>query len=163
MSYKLGHQGFLSLTFLQNKRGVSGVVTTVMLILLGMAAVSIAGVYIMQVVKSPALSPELSCFDMQVNQDFQVNGACYNVSDGELMVIVQRSFEDLGISSFDFVFGGDGDSTSWRCGGTCGFCKVLDSGEMRKYYFDFSDLDKPKEVEIRIDSCGLAKTKVTTC
>lgn len=146
-----------------NKRGVSEVVTSVFLILLAIGAVSMASVFIYKVVKSPNMSPEIDCLSMQTKQSFDIKKVCYNNSNKEVIAVVKRAFDEVSMDAIDFVFSGEGNSNSWRCGGGCGLCKLLNSGETKSYYFDFSGLDKPAEIELRAGSCGFGKVKVSEC
>jgi hypothetical protein len=125
--------------------------------------VSIVGGVVLRMVKSPGMSPELNCFDMQVKQSFEIKKACYNNSNKELISVMRRAFDEKEINAVDFVFTGENGSNSWRCGGDCGLCRVLNSGETKTYYFDFSDLTLPKEMELRVGSCGLGKMRVVEC
>lgn len=150
---------------MKNKKGLSDVLANVMLILLAIVAVGIVGAAVKQFVSSPSFSPQFSCLDMQASRHIYFDSACYNSTSGEVNVAVKRTLSDrFEIKELRFVIDFEGkDSASWRCGGGCTNCNVLDLGNRRIYYFDVRGLGKPTAINLLADGCDAGKIDVRGC
>ncbi len=146
------------------RKGLSDVVVAVMLILVGIAAVSLIGFAVLQVARVPSLSPEFSCFDYKAKQVLSIQDACYDNSNGEIIVKVKRSLESkFVVEQIEFILDSAGGSLVWKCGYEgCG-CRVLNLGEMKNYYFDVTGMTKTEKISLKVGDCGLDERIVRDC
>lgn len=143
-----------------NRRAVSDIVVTVLLVLIGIAALSIVAVYINGTIKSVSLSPKLSCIDMQLQNVLKINRACYNSQTNEIEIAVQRAIADFNLEKINFVIDKGVSSTSWVCQDTCSNCKIPEPGKQKTYYFLS---EKADSVAVSIDSCILDQKELADC
>lgn len=148
-----------------NKKGLSGIVISVLLILLSIAALAIVFLYLTNFLNKEAnLSPGVSCLQMQSSSPLEISSACFSSSNNEVQVSLKRSIQDLDINQIDFVLSSDNDSSSWCCGiPDCQECQVLEKGKSKTYFFDLSDLRNPIRAEISVSSCGLDSVEISQC
>lgn len=147
-----------------SKKGISGTVGNVVLVLLAITAVWIFSLTLNEFLSSPSLSPGSSCLDLQFKNHITIESACYNSSLKEVNIVLKRDLEEFNISSLGFVIGfSDGNSRSWRCESSCLNCKILDLGNRKKYYFDVSDFGVPKEVSLLVNKCGSGVMRIRNC
>ena len=147
-----------------NKKGISGVVATVLLILLSMAAVGIIWAVISQFAKSPQLSPEVSCVNFQYGTTAYIERACYDSTKNEVEITIKRGIaSEFDIQSLGFVIYSDKDSASWRCDKNCLDCKIADLGNRKTYYFDVSGLGKPGSAALMANSCNAGSVAIENC
>ena len=146
------------------RRGISGVVATVLLILLSMAAVGIIWVAISQFAKSPQLSPEVQCSSFQYGTTIYIERACYDATNNEVEITIKRGISgDFDIQSLGFVIYSDKDSASWRCDKNCLDCKIVDLGNSKTYYFDVSGLGTPRSAALMANSCNAGSATIGSC
>lgn len=87
-----------------NKRGLSEIISSVLLILVVIVAIGLIVGFVVPMIKDN-LSSSKSCFDL--NEYFKISEAsCYNTADSEL--IVERGMQDIEVSGFVVSIG---DST----------------------------------------------------
>ena len=144
-----------------NKKGLSGVVVGVLLIFLALTAVVFLSIYILNFVDSPSLSPVLNCIELQRDMPITLVGACHNPLSDEIEVDLGRGVDNYNIEKVNFVIErDDGTFENYYCGGEeCSQCRVLGSGENKKYYFDGSG----KKVSFVIGECELDEEMIGVC
>ncbi len=147
-----------------NRKGVSGVVASVVLIMLAITAVWIFSVALNKFLTSPSLSPQFSCVDLQFAKQVYAESACYNSSSGEVRVVVKRGLDgNYNFETLTFVIDFNGNSDSWRCGEGCINCDMVDLGNRKVYYFDVSDLGVPTGMALMADSCDSGSIGIGNC
>lgn len=147
-----------------NKKGLSDIVVTVMLILVGIAAVSLIGFAVLQVARAPSLSPEFSCFDYKAKQVLSIQDVCYDNLKEEVNVKLKRSLDDkLGVEQIDFILDSSEGSSVWKCGCEDCLCDVLGAGGVKSYYFDVSGLAKTEKIILKVGDCGLDEKIMRDC
>ena len=81
-----------NLTQKTNKRGLSDVLTSVLLIMLSVAAIAILGLAINKFLISPQLSPQFSCIDLQTSQHLSAESVCFNATTTPTAACGTKSF-----------------------------------------------------------------------
>lgn len=139
------------------KKGLSEVVTSVLLITVAILAVTIIAAVVKNTAKQVDFSPDKLCiYDYN---PLKIKSACYNQETSDLQVtILRNNIQQLEIKEFSFLVNSGQDSSEYKCG--CNSCKILASGE--KTYF-ISQSVKPEKVSIKFNSCLLETKKIDDC
>ncbi len=143
-----------------NKKGLSDTVATLLIIFLSVIAVILVASYVNKLVKSPSLSPEMSCFNLQLNTPIIIDNACYNLSTKDAEVTLKRSSDEMPIESLDFALSSNYSSSNWHCGRECQNCKLLDYGK-KTYYFNSEN--KPNLIILKINNCVAESKEIKEC
>ena len=149
---------------MKNKKGVSNVVSVVLIILVALVAVSILSVFIYNFAKSPGLSPQLTCFELDSARPIKITDVCYNQDSEELEVSLVRIGDNLEFENIYFLSTNEGETERWCCGGDCDECQILNKGS-KKYYLDASGLGREKLDKIVLTGfdCSLDERKIENC
>jgi hypothetical protein len=131
-----------------NKKALSNIVISILLVLLAIIAVSFVALTLNKLIK-PNLSPELSCLDLQIGQSIIIQKACYNSTTSDVEVTLRRSI-DTEIDSLDFTINMQGESSSWSCSSFCSDCSILGKGEIKTYYFHVENFNNNEENTIKV-------------
>jgi hypothetical protein len=129
-----------------NKKGVSEIISTVLIIVLSIVLISVLASFVINLVKLPQLSPEKSCVKMQINPPIKISNVCFNQETQELEVIVFR--DNFEVFSLDFILDGE----KYSC--ACESCSILEKQTFSKYFFA-QDAEK---VSVVVNGC-LVETK----
>ena len=145
-----------------NKRGVSEVVSVVLIILISISLVSIMFVYIMDYASKPLqLSPQ-NCINMQSNPPITIDSACYHKLSNNVEVKLSRSVDNFDITSLKLSVSDGSKSSSWSCSKSCNTCSVLSTGEKKFYYVLASS--KPIILKLTINDCSeISYNKIDEC
>ena len=149
----------------KNKKGLSEVIANVLIITIGIVAVSLIAFYINGFINRPLLSPTISCIEMQTDSILKIGSACYNVKTNELEVTIKRSsLSEDGINSVKFMIETGTDSNLFECfSNSCSNCIVLDKGEIKTYYFSSEEGKETDEASVYVDNCLLDKKSIGNC
>ena len=112
--------------------------------------------------REPLKSPELSCDDLQSLSIIELENACYNSQTEDIELIISRNQYDIIIDSLTFVINGDFES-SWTCGNSCGGCDILESGEIKTYYFSPLNPEKQEIARLYVSSCEIGEIEINDC
>jgi len=91
-----------------NKKALSNIVANVLMIILIVVAMGILAANIFEIIKMPALSPENSCIQIQLDKIVKIERACYNQGTGNLEITLDSNCEN---------------------------CEILSKGKTKTYYF----------------------------
>ncbi len=147
-----------------NKKGVSEVVTTSTLIVIALASVALASYSIFDLIKIGNLqsSPTYNCLDLttRLTPPIRLAKACIN-QNGEIEALLQRSTENIQISSFSFVL----PEETWACSQeTCSeSCEILPPGTSRNYFLSPQSSPEDKILEIYVGTCKITEVRLTQC
>jgi hypothetical protein len=145
-----------------NKRALSGVIASVLIILVAMAAIVVLGFAIKSLVQAPALSPKLNCLELQTSPPLEISKACYNSQTKEVQITVKRNTKDISISQLEFLIGSEAQNEKWACGLSCGGnCVILSKGQTKTYFF--SPPEVPTESKVSISNCLIETKPITEC
>jgi len=147
---------------LNDKKGVSGIVTVVLLILVAITAVALIAAFLIPFIKG-SLTESQECFEVLGKVDV-VPGqfTCLNATSNEVQVRIKRGFTgDAEISSLAVVFAGGGQSKRYDLvpGGTPTSIRELSGdyedslnlpgeGEENTYVFNVSTMTSVDTVEV---------------
>jgi len=144
---------------IKNKKALSNVLTTMLIILITIAAIAIIYKSITPIFLS--LSPAISCIEMQSQQILKIESACFNTRTNDLEIRIKRSLSETNIESIKFLIETGTASNLFECSSnSCSNCLVLEKGQTKTYYFSS---ENSKEVSIYISSCLLDKVKIGSC
>ena len=145
--------------YLKNKSGVSGVVSTVLLIAITvMAAAIVINFVLIFTDAEKQLAPATQCIEAQTDRLLTISSACFDQANSEIKLVLSRSPVDgIEISTLTFALFDGADSVHYECGTfQCGGCNVLQPGVSRTYYIDTREFS-PQTLEISINNgCLLA-------
>jgi hypothetical protein len=148
---------------IKSKTGLSQMVTTLLLVMLGIAAVGVLAGIILKIVNVPKLAPEFSCLEWQLNPPLSIQQACYNLGTGDMEVSLYRGDDKYDIERIFFQVQTSDGSHIWQCGENCGECLVLSAGDNEKYYFNASGFGEPKRISLSLFGCTFSERGISAC
>ncbi len=135
-----------------NKKSMSNIIVSVLLILLAIAAVII----VWQVVKTQINKAQLSP-DLCLNSEIKIQSSCFNSGTNEVEIKLSRIPEKQ-ISELDFALNYADKSEVYCCGTDCPNCLILASGT-KTYYLTAA---KPDSLTLKYGNC-LENKNVEDC
>lgn len=142
---------------ISNKKALSQIITVVLITALSIVAISILFVFTKGLIKDIALSPEFSCFDINIDSPIKIQKTCYNQTTQDLEVTLKRKLHDTSITSLDFIM----QNSVYSCGETDCNCIVLKQGETKTYFFSIEE--SPQQIIIKTQNCILDNKEVEVC
>lgn len=147
-----------------NKKGVAETLTTLVLVVIALASVTLAGYSILNLVRAGNIqaSPTFNCLQLQTQfpPAIKLARACYNSQTNKLEALVQRNSLETNILSLSFTM----DAETWTCSKeTCNNCVILESGTSQVYYLKPDKTPIGKNLEIYIGSCKIDDIKINNC
>lgn len=136
------------------KKALSNIIASVMLILLSITAVSLVSVSIR---KQIDFSPQLSCFDLKLNS-VSIEKSCYNQSSGITEITLNRKFNSK-FKSIELSVKNSAGSSLYRIGEGCLSSSLLEEGETKTYLIQ----EKADSIILRIEDCAIESKKVSPC
>jgi len=147
---------------LQNKRAMAESVATFAMIILAIAAISLAGFSTMKLLTLGDVqsSPTYTCLDLTsgFSNPIQLTKACLNPK-GDIEATVKRSNEDLQINSLSFTL----QDESWTCKEGCDNCDILEPGTSKTYYLKPDQNPLGKTLKFYVGGCEINGGKVVDC
>lgn len=131
------YKGALCIYFMQ-KKGVSAVVATVLIVMITVAAVGVIWLAIV-----PMIKDKLSSIDVETGS-FKIESVCYQESSKTLTIYVHRDMEkskEMNFSGLNIIYSVDGKSSSWTNNVS------LPEGSTKEYTIPFVS-GKPTNVKI---------------
>ena len=148
---------------LKNKKGLSSVVTTLIILLLALIALTITYATASNILYSIKYSPSLTCSDIKIENPIEIVSSCYNEKNGKIEIQLRRSFSSIEINELRFTLSSSLNSLDYSCGGlSCG-CTILNQGEIRKYEFIPVSPQSYNQVIIKADDCVLKEKEISVC
>ena len=143
-----------------NKKAVSEVISTVLIILVSVLGITVLSVFIYSQINSLQYSPRSSCLNLQVSKPIFLAGACFDSAKKEIQVNVARKL-GTEVTSLDFSVKSSEGSANWCCGEECTNCLIPEDGKTKTYFLEGNSEDK--EISLLIDSCVIDTIKITNC
>ena len=137
-----------------NKKGVSDIISTVLILVLTIAVIGTLANQIFHVINSPALSPESSCPVLSSKNIAQIIKACYNSETLETEITLDKNNQNIKIKSLSFLL----DETPFSCGNNCGTCQILQE-ETQTYYFN----KEAKQLSLFVNNCFIEQKAIKNC
>ena len=141
----------------KNKKALSNIIASLILILLSIVAVSMLWTTFNNFATRIQMSPEINCFDIKIQPPIKINSACYNEERKQLEVELKRNLEELQINSLELIT----ETEEWKCSSACGNCIILNTGETKTYFLD--EETKPKEIILKINECIIETKSIGNC
>lgn len=145
-----------------NKKAISGVVATVITIGAVVAVMAILTPIILDLVKSPMLSPAVSCNEILNSPPIILKDVCYDPSSKEIRVMLGRTFDSIEISSMTFSLNNNNKKRTWECSPNCRNCDIPDSGETKYYYLPIGEELNKAALTLSAGECALERKEVVT-
>ncbi|OIO81552.1 hypothetical protein AUJ84_00805 [Candidatus Pacearchaeota archaeon CG1_02_32_132] len=149
------------MSFIKNKKGISEVISVVMIIMLTVSAAAIVFATVRSSISQ--LSPGIDCTTHTISNTLSVKYACYDKELNRIELTIKRNINEDSISRADFKILGEGSSEELICGNTCGGCNLLSPGETKNYYLEELKIKNPESVVLSVDGCTLEKTTIRPC
>ena len=104
----------------KDRKGISSLVSTVLLILISITAVALIATMILTLSKTSLdLSPG-ECISAQSKSVVAIIDSCYDSDSNNLEIQVRRSTSELDYEELKFqIFFENGEGNTWYCGGDC--------------------------------------------
>lgn len=142
-----------------NKKGLSQIISVMLIIGLSLASISVLWVTIKELTNPDILLSEQTCLDYKINQPFSIIKACYNESSKELELNLEKKF-DSEIKNIEFVVYDSQESSKYKCGESCNNCKLPST--KRIYYFSLEQ--QPEKVSLVLEgNCVIETREVGGC
>ena len=146
-----------------NKKALSTIVATLLLILMGMLAAGVLWMAISNLTKPDTLLSPQKCFEMQSYKPLNIQKVCYNSERQDLVVTLTKSSYystmNIPIDSLEFVI----DSQSFICSNSCPNCNIpMQNEQTKEYFFQFQE-GKPQEISLSINNCFIEKRNIENC
>lgn len=145
-----------------NKKAISAIISAVMMILIGIVAVTMISVYIYDATNSLQLSPEVSCLELKSTQSFTIEKACYSQDSKEIEILIKRSFNSPDLESLNIISTSINETEKWEIQGNCKHCKLPDKGNSEWYYIS-SNFIEDKTLSLYSSGCVLDSKKINIC
>jgi len=137
-----------------NKKAISDVIATVLLISLSVAAVGIVSYFIMPMIKEDTnLSPIVSCIDLKSSSPLTIQDACFNQQTNDIELKITRMAKELEITKLSFSITSNTNAKSFICKSDCKNCKIIESGRVKTYYFSYPDFNTNAKISMSINDC----------
>jgi len=143
-----------------NKKGISNVIATVVLIALSVVAVLLIVAPVNNILLAPSIYEEKSCLDMQLDQTIKIKEACLNSPDIELTI--ERDLSQTQIASITFLLSGEKTET-WFCNEDCPNSEILGIGQIKTYYLSPDNSPIDKKLTILIGDCQIDSATINNC
>ena len=141
-----------------NKKALSNIVASLVIILLSLVAVSTIWVTTKKLIDNVALSPEIDCLDIKIQPPIKINSVCYDSINKQIKVELKRNFQELQINSISIL---SNSGLEWKCSSTCGNCLILNSGETKTYLLN--EETQPAKITLAIEDCIIETKNVGNC
>ncbi len=140
---------------INSKKGVSEIITSVLLILVVISAVIVLSVYIN---KQVSLSPQLSCAEAKLNPPVTIEKACFNSSSKDTEITLNRVLSSE-IKKINLIMQNSSNSSTYAIGENCNSGIMLAQGETREYFISGNF----QSVSVSISNCMLESVKIENC
>lgn len=147
---------------LKDKKGVAEIITTVLIILLSITAISMLSLLFTNFYKEIDLSPKTSCIFLKIDIPIRINKACYNSVTEDIEISLSK-LADIDINDIKFILSKEKESKIWSCGSGCDTCSIIKNGESRKYFLSVVGLEKQERVAISSSECIFTEKEIIDC
>lgn len=148
----------------KNKKALSTIIATMMIILLSLVAISTIWITISSLINTVQYSPEFSCQDFTIQPPIRINKACFNLTTEDAEITLKRNIDNFEIQKLIFIMQSSTQSSEWCCGlPNCPQCQVLKPGTTQNYLFDFTEQNIPNKVALKIGECFIEEKEIGEC
>jgi len=140
------------------KKAYSGIIVTVLLILIVLAFISLLFLYLKETIK-PLESP-INCIGYKLEDLLEINSLCLNKETGELEIEIERGINS-NIKSFSLIIYNATEKAEYSCNADCPACDLLNKGETKRYFL--KTINSPQFVEVFADNCFIEKRIIIFC
>ena len=145
-----------------NIKGLSSIVTTMLLVLLTVVATGTLYSLIKTTVSDPLSSPQFNCLNLQLNPPVTIQYACINSKTNDIEVKLKRE-SDLEINSLSFLLISDKGETPFSCGKSCSQCIILDSLDTKTYLLNPQNSLSQNSIKLYTYSCLIGEKTISNC
>jgi len=149
-----------------NKKAISNIVVSMILILLITISVTILFISIKEMTSQETLASPSHCIDLQAYPPIQTQGVCYNLETKDVEANLIRKNNEVNIKSLEFVidFKDEFYTDAWVCcEDECDNCKIHEQGT-KTYYLKYQDESKiPTKFSLNIEGCLIETKEINNC
>ena len=110
-----------------NKKGMSNLVVTVLLILISITSIAAISTLIIKISKAPLDLSPAQCISAKSKLIVDISRACYDNVENNIEIKISRKVSDINFDSLEFsIHYDDKSSRVWKCGEGCNTCLLLD-------------------------------------
>lgn len=155
------------MSIIKNKRGLSDIVTNVLLIIVTLTMITLTyNIVAANLAKLADIqnSPEYSCLELQTaaNKEIEITSACLDSVKNRVEIEITRSaLNNIEIQDLTFQL----DSLTSACGNSCseGECIIQDKGTKKTYFFQLEETESPQNAKVFLNSCELDDSPIRDC
>jgi len=145
-----------------NKKAISDIVTSVLIILLILVSISLVSMSVFKLVNNPTLSPGESCPIMQFNKVVKIFNVCLNQETNDTEITLERTLDEkYQINSLDFIIDKNQETAKYKCGNQCGECKILSQGSLKTYYINSNE--NSAKLDLIVNNCIIDTKNIINC
>jgi len=148
-----------------NRKGLSNIVSTMLILLLSIAALTLLYTILKPMIVDTTMSPQVSCFDWKVNPPLKLSNACFNSTSNEVRVNVMKIGDVSKVDSLEFTLTKSGSEIAkWQVGGECGQSSFNENRE--DYYLPFTGLNFEKgsqTIILNLRNCIFLEQNLIEC
>ncbi len=148
---------------LTNKRALSGIVSTIGLLFVGIIAGSLLAFLLFKSL-TPSLSPALSCSQLQLSPPITVQSVCFDEGSSILRATLTSPLTAKNIQFAEFSLAGE-KTESWQCGANlCEECILPNPGETKPIVLYHSQAIKEGDIFVlTIGGCAIDRSEILPC
>lgn len=151
-----------------NKKAVSEVITTIVIVFLVVVCIALLGLSVNNFIKKEVnFSPQISCIKIQASPPANIVTACYNYQTNKTEITLKRSVvNDFEIQNLGFTLSNQDTSEEFLCGNSCGVCNILEVGKTKTYFLSNTDSKTnliPTEITLKTSNCVLETKSIDSC
>lgn len=141
-----------------NKKAISDIVANILIILIGIMAVSILWISVESTIQKPFLSPQNNCFQENFNPPISIEKVCFNEITKDIELTIKLSTTN--ISELNFILDSSGKSKEWQCSNSCGDCTLPEPYSTKTYYFQNDNTNLKDKIFLIANSCLISKAEI---
>ena len=146
---------------IKNKKALSAVISTLLILLLSLIATSVVWSVASNIIKPETLLSPESCLGFQANPPYSLKEACYNETSREIIINLNKKYEDENKRDIFFTLKGNEEASKWCCGENCPNCQLPEKASKKYYLFPINQ--KPESVTLYIEDCTLGTIFINEC
>ena len=137
--------------FKKDKKALSTIVATLLVLLLCIIAIAIIYFTIQNLINKTRYSPQFTCSEIKLENPIEIT--------------VTNSFSRINVEKIGFLIKSSTDYSEYACGEIgCG-CIVPEKGNTKTYFFEFSpeQIIQQEKLVLKVNNCILTEKQIKKC
>jgi len=151
--------------FKKDKKALSTIVATLLVLLLCIIAIAIIYFTIQNLINKTRYSPQFTCSEIKLENPIEIISSCYNLETNNIEITVTNSFSRINVEKIGFLIKSSTDYSEYACGEIgCG-CIVPEKGNTKTYFFEFSpeQIIQQEKLVLKVNNCILTEKQIKKC